>query len=245
LKSAEKRFAIERLTREERIQTAVHARELNDYLRAEFEDRRANPREDLITDLVHATIAGDGADRHLSEDELVSIFNQIFFAGQETSAHTMTAGLYYLISNPDQMARLRADPELTGNFVEETLRFLTPVNNIYRRVTADTELGGVALKAGDMVVLKYGSANHDERRFADPERFDITRANAKEHLAFGSGVHHCLGAELARKEITIAFRILLRRLKNIRLAQDAGPIRYTPNHILRGVAELQIEFEAA
>lgn len=245
LQSSIRRFDLHRLTREERIETAGQVKALNDFMRAQIRQKRAEPGDDIISDMIRATLVEDGDPRALEDRELLSIFGQVFIAGQETSAHSLTAGLYYLLTNPDQMAKLRGDPELIANFVEETLRYLTPVNNMFRRVTKDTELAGVPLKAGDMMMLKYGSGNHDDRHFPDPERFDIDRANAKDHLAFGMGIHHCLGAELARKEITTAFRLLLERLDNIRLAPDAGPIRYLPNHLLRGVAELRIEFERA
>ena len=238
-----KRFDLHRLTKEERIESAKLAMELNEYMLQQIHQKRANPGEDVLSDLVQATLVEEGDPRGLDDAELLSMFGQIFVAGQETTAHALTAGLYYLITNPDQMEKVRADPELIPNFVEETLRYLTPVNNMFRKVKVDTVLGGVELKAGDMMMLKYGSGNHDERHFPDPERFDVTRPNAREHLSFGMGIHHCLGAELARKDITLAFVALLKRMKNIRLAGGAGPIRYTPNHLLRGVAELHIEFE--
>jgi cytochrome P450 len=204
---------------------------LNDFMRAQIQMKRTRPDDDIISDMIRATLVEDGDPRPLDDMELLSIFGQVFVAGQETTAHSLTAGLYYLLTNPDQMAKVRGEPELIPNFVEETLRYLTPVNNMFRRVVKDTSLSGVELKAGDMIMLKYGSGNHDDRHFPDPERFDVPRPNAR--------------AELARKELSSAFRILLARLKNIRLARDAGPIRYTPNHPLRGVAELRIEFEAA
>jgi cytochrome P450 len=127
--------------------------------------------------------------------------------------------------------------------VEETLRFLTPTNNMWRLVTADTELGGVPLKKNDLVLLRYGSGNRDDTHFPQADRFDIARENAKSHLAFGSGIHSCLGAQLARKEIMTAFPILLERLGNIRLAHTGESLRYNPNILLRGVLELHIEFD--
>jgi len=240
-----RRFDLHLMSRDERIESARLALDLNNYMLAQIQEKRRNPGDDIISDLVRATLVEEGDPRPLDDAELLSMFGQIFVAGQETTAHSLTAGLYYLIQNPDQMQKVREDPELIPNFVEETLRYLTPVNNMFRKATRDTVLCGVAIKAGDMLMVKYGSANHDERHFPDPETFDVTRENARDHLAFGMGIHHCLGAELARKDITLGFRSLLRRLKNIRLAKDAGPIRYIPNHLLRGVAELSIEFDKA
>jgi len=245
LHSSIKRFDLDRLSREERIATARDVQELGRFMLAQIQAKRIDPGGDIISDLIQATLVEDGDGRPLDDDELLSMFNQIFVAGQETTAHALTAGLYYLIRNPDQMAALRADPELIPNFVEEALRILSPVNNMFRKVAQDTALSGVQLKAGELIMLKYGAGNHDERHFPDPDRFDVQRPNAREHLAFGMGIHRCLGAELARKEIAVAFGRLLARLDNIRLAEGAAPIRYVPNHLLRGVAELMIEFDPA
>jgi cytochrome P450 len=177
--------------------------------------------------------------------ELLSIIQQLLVAGNETTAHSLTAGLFHLIDNPDQMAAVRADPTLVANFVEETLRFLTPTNNMWRVATQDGELGGVKIAKNDLLLLRYGSGNRDETRFPDPDRFDVRRSNAREHLAFGAGIHHCIGAQLARKEMQTAFPILLSRLKNFRFAKGVNSFRYSPNILLRGVLELHIEYDRA
>jgi cytochrome P450 len=175
--------------------------------------------------------------------ELLSILQQLLVAGNETTAHSLTAGLYYLISNPDQLARVKADTGWIPGMVEETLRFLSPTNNMWRVATRDAEIGGVAIKAGEMILVRYGSANRDPRHFADPDRFDVTRDNAKSHLAFGAGIHTCIGAQLARKEMITAFPILLDRLPNIRFQDGRNSFRYSPNILLRGVLELHIAFD--
>ena len=164
-------------------------------------------------------------------------------AGNETTAHSLTAGIYYLLTNPDQMTKLTADPALIPNFVEETLRYLTPTNNMWRVATQDTEIGGVPIKKNELILLRYGSGNRDEAHFSHADAFEVGRENAKSHLAFGAGIHTCLGAQLARKEMISAFPILLKRLKNIRLAAGRNSFRFDPNILLRGVLELHINFD--
>ncbi len=208
-----------------------------------IEHKRAAPTEDVISDLVHADLAEEGDDRKMTYEELLSILQQLLVAGNETTAHTLTAGLYYLLKHPEQLARLRADPALTENFVEETLRFLSPTNNMWRVATADAEIAGVPIRRDDLILVRYGSGNRDEAKFAAPDSFDIDRENANEHLAFGAGVHTCLGAQLARKELQTAFPILLQRLKTIRLVSDDEDLQYLPSILLRGVVSLNIEFE--
>ena len=233
--------------KEQRIWCARQVNEAHQYFLQVCEARRDEPREDIVSDLVHADLELDGeeAPRKLTDGELCSILQQILVAGNETTAHTLTTGLYYLLSHPEQMERLRADDSLIENFVEESLRMLTPTNNMWRVATEDTELGGVAISKGDMLLLRFGSANRDDDTFAEGDRFDITRDNARKHLAFGGGVHLCLGQQLARKEMATAFRIILKRLQNIRLADPEQTFMYVPSILLRGVVELKIRFDAA
>jgi cytochrome P450 len=181
----------------------------------------------------------------LDYSELLSILQQLLVAGNETTAHTLTAGLYYLISNPSQMAKVLADPDLIPGLVEETLRHLSPSNNMWRVATREAEIGGVTVQAGDKILVRYGSANRDASHFVDPDRFDVTREDARSHLAFGAGIHSCIGAQLARKEMVTAFPMILERLKNLRFAQGVNAFRYSPNVLLRGVEELHLEFDPA
>ncbi|MBI1186027.1 MAG: cytochrome P450 [Alphaproteobacteria bacterium] len=219
--------------------------EFQRYFVDKIEEKRARPTDDVISDLVHADLAEEGDHRKMEYSELLSILQQLLVAGNETTAHTLTAGLMYLIANPDEMAKLRADPSLYPNLVEETLRMLSPTNNMWRVVKADHQIGDVPVKQGELVLLRYGSANRDDAKFAEADRFDITRENAKEHLAFGAGVHHCLGAYLARKEMQIAFPIVIERLSNLRFARGAESYRFIPNILMRGLAELHIAFDPA
>jgi len=230
--------------REERIDSAHKEIELQRFFLDAIAERRTTPRDDIVSDLVHASMADDEGGRPLDDAELFAIIQQIFNAGQETTAHTLTYALYQLILHPDQMAAVLADPTLIPNLVEETLRFLTPSNNMWRVVAQDTELGGVALKAGEPMLLRFGAADRDPLRFEDPDAFDVTRPNAREHLAFGAGIHTCLGMALARKEMTVALPIVLDRLRNMRFADGLNSFQYSPSPILRGVTSLHLHFDA-
>ncbi len=231
--------------KERRLECAQLIVDFQTYMLARIEEKRAKPTEDVISALVHADLSEEGDDRKMDDGELLSILQQLLVAGNETTAHTLTAGLFYLIQNPDQKAKLEAHPELMNNFIEESLRLLSPTNNMWRVVTEDTKIGDVAVHANDLVMIRYGSANRDEAKFANPDAFDIARENAKEHLAFGAGIHHCLGAYLARKEMQSAFPIVLGRLKNPRFSKGLNSFRYSPNVLMRGVLELHIEFDKA
>jgi cytochrome P450 len=225
-----------------RLDAARKIVEFQRYFVDKIEEKRAQPTDDIISDLVHADLAAEGDPRKMDYSELLSILQQLLVAGNETTAHSLTAGLYYLISNPDQMAAVLADPGLIPGFVEETLRFLTPTNNMWRVATRDAEIGGVPVKAGEMILVRYGSGNRDEAHFPQADRFDVTRENARSHLAFGAGIHTCIGASLARKEMAIAFPIILERLKNLRFQDGRNSFRYSPNILLRGVLELHLAF---
>ncbi len=229
--------------RETRLEAARRIVEFQTYFIARIEEKRARPTEDVISDLVHATLAEEGDPRGLNHAELISIIQQLLVAGNETTAHTLTAGLYYLTADPALRARLLADPALIAGFVEETLRLLSPTNNMWRVVTRDAQIGGVAVREGEVLLLRYGSGNRDGRQFPDPDRFDPDRPDARGHLAFGAGIHTCIGAQLARKEMVTAFPILLERLKNPRFAPGRNAFRYDPNILLRGVLELHIAFD--
>jgi cytochrome P450 len=229
--------------RETRIEAARRINEFQRYFIDIIEQKRAHPTEDVISDLVHATLAEEGDPRAMDYSELISIIQQLLVAGNETTAHTLTTGLYYLISDPALLARVLADRELIPGFIEETLRLLSPTNNMWRVATRDAEIGGFPVRAGEMILVRYGSGNRDERRFPDPETFDPARPDAREHLAFGVGIHTCIGAQLARKEMVTAFNIVLDRLKNPRFVPGRNEFRYSPNMLLRGVLELHVAFD--
>ena len=197
--------------------------------------------EDLVSQLVHAP-ADDG--RLLDDVELLSILGHFLVAGHETSTKMIAAGVRLLTEHPDQMAAVRADPSLCAGLVEETLRFDAPVQGMFRVATRDTEVAGVSIPAGAMLMMLYGSGNRDDAQFPHADQFDVARANARTNLAFGQGVHFCAGAPFARAEGRIGFEVLLRRLDDIRMAAGHPPLEFPPSFILRGLRELHIEFTA-
>ncbi len=229
-------------SREARIAAAHDEIALQRYLLQAIAERRSTPRDDVISDLVHATLAEQGDPRPLDDIELIGILHQIFTAGQETTAQALAYGIYQLLRHPEQLAAVQSDPALYPALVEETLRHLTPVSAMWRIVQEKTELGGETLSPGDVVLLRYASANRDEARFTCPEDFDLGRNNAHEHLAFGAGIHTCLGMALARKEMRIAFPIIVQRLRGLRLAKNDN-FSFLPSLLLRGVARLDLEFD--
>jgi cytochrome P450 len=213
--------------------------EFQKYFAARIEERRRDPHDDIISDIVHATLDGE---RPLNTAEMLSILQQLLVAGNETTTHCIAEGMLLLIRHPDQQALLRSDPSLMPNFTEEVLRLASPTANMWRVATADTTINGVAVPAGAMVQLRFSSANRDERVFADGDRLDITRPNARANLAFGHGVHMCIGASLARKELDVAFAVLIQRLDGLALACAEEDLRYPPNALLRGVERLPVTF---
>jgi cytochrome P450 len=209
------------------------------YLAKVFEDRRNTPTGDLISDLVH--VAEDGEDP-FTEHELQNLLNQLITGGYETTTSAIAHGLWLLIQHPEQYAKLREKPELLKRFVDETLRLESPVQGIMRSVTKDTLLRGVALKAGDTLILRFGAANQDPEKFECPRKFDIERKNAHAHLSFGGGIHACLGQQLARQEILIGIRVLLERLENFSIDADFPEPAYVYSLNFRPLKALPIKF---
>lgn len=206
--------------------------------------RRKNPRDDIISDLAHAKLKDpDGSERELDMFELQDLLDQLLTGGNETTTNAIGSGMMLLLQRPGLMERMRDEPSLIRNFIEESLRYETPVLHLWRVVVEDTELGGVKLPRGSNIAVGYASGNRDEAVFEDPETFDIERKKAGAHLAFGSGPHHCPGAALARQEMFSAFTILLHRLDNIRASDPDEPFRHVPSSFLRGLADLRLEFD--
>jgi cytochrome P450 len=213
--------------------------EFQRYFAARVEEAKQAPRDDILSDLVRARLEGE---RPLDLPETLSILQQLLVAGNETTASAIAEGLMLLVQHPEQQALVRDDPSLLPNLVEEVLRLATPTTNMWRKVKRDSVLGGVAIPAGSMLLLRFASANRDGAQFQDAERFDVRRANAAEHLSFGHGIHFCIGANLARKEMQVAFRALLGRLEGFRLSPGHAPPRHKPSVLLRGLVELHLEF---
>jgi cytochrome P450 len=177
--------------------------------------RREHPTDDLASAIANATINGEP----ISDMDTLSYYAIVASAGHDTTSAGIAGGLLALIQNPDQLARLQADPSLMGTAVEEIIRWVVPVKEFMRTAQADTEVRGVPIKKGDAVLLSYVSANRDEEVFDDPDKFDVGR-DPNKHLSFGYGVHFCLGASLARMEINSFLTELIPRIKTVELAGD-------------------------
>jgi cytochrome P450 len=203
-----------------------------------FEEKRKNPKDDLISGLVRAEEAGD----MLSEDELLGMVFLLLVAGHETTVNLIGNGMLALLQHPDQLQKLREDPSLIKPAIEELLRYDGPVETSTERFAReDIAIGGTVIPKGEMVMVVIASADHDPERFANPDALDVTRADNK-HVAFGKGIHFCLGAPLARMEGQIAINTLLRRMPELRLADSPESLTWRPGIVLRGLKGLPVEF---
>ena len=206
--------------------------------------RQQQPENDIITDLANATILEDpdAEPLPLTMFELQDLLDQLLTGGNETTTNALGSALMLLLQNPGSIEKLQAQPELIRNFIEEALRVETPVLHLFRVATQDTQIGDVAIPKGSTILLGYASANRDEDVFNEPELFDLEREKPGAHLAFGSGPHHCPGAALARQELYSTFVILLKRLKDIRVANPEEKFSHVPHSFLRGLATLELKF---
>jgi len=226
--------------------------EYSTYVNEIIEDRRKQPREDLVSVLVNAKdrgllvtfqedaerFGGDPDFMELANDELIKLCVVLLVAGNETTRNALSGGMQLLIENPEVQSHLRAHPEEIPAAVEELLRLVSPVHSFSRTVTRDTEVGGKRLRAGDKVLLVYPSANRDAEEFPDADRLDVGRR--PHHLAFGIGPHYCLGANLARMEMRVAFAEILRRLGPMEYAGE-GPV-LQPSALVRACTEMRVRF---
>jgi len=212
--------------------------EAQHYLAKLFEERRANPNDDILSALLADSAEGD---EPLTMPELQNLMNQLITGGYTTTADSIANAMLLLIENPDQMELLRNDRSLLRNFAEEALRHSSSVQGLFRRTTVETELSGVTIPANSIIHTRYGSANWDENVFPEPEKFDITRENASKHLAFSRGPHFCVGQPLAIQELMIGFDRILDRLDNIQLAPGAT-IQRTGGLIFYSLVDLPITF---
>ncbi len=212
-----------------------------------IEDRRHQPRKDVLTDLALATYP-DGSTPAVTSVVRTSTF--LFAAGQETTARLLAAALKHLAEHPELQDELRADPDRIPDFLEEVLRIESPVKTDFRLARRSTSIGGVEVAAGTPVMLLNGAANRDPRHFECPAELRVDRPNARTHIAFGRGAHSCPGGPLARAEGRISIERILDRTRNIRLSEEHhGPpgarrFQYEPTWILRGLTSLHIEFDA-
>jgi cytochrome P450 len=223
-----------------------------EFLYAQFseyvEEKRRNPSDDVLTGLATATFP-DGSLPEVID--VVRVAANVFAAGQETTVRLLANGLQVLGEQPELQARLRTERDLIPNFIEETLRYESPVKGDFRLNRTATMVGGVDIPPGTTVMVLNAAANRDPRRFASPEVFDVERANARQHIAFGHGAHTCPGAPLARAEGVVSIERILDRMHDIRINEaEHGPpgarrYRYAPTYILRGLTALHLEFTPA
>jgi cytochrome P450 family 142 subfamily A polypeptide 1 len=208
------------------------------YAAASLAERRLRPRDDLISILAHGEVDGD----RLSDDEILQESLLILIGGDETTRHVMTGGMLELLRRPEQKQRLVDDPRLIPSAVEEMLRWISPIQNMNRTATRDTELHGQQIREGDRLLLLYPSANRDAAAFERAGEFDVTR-NPNRHVAFGGfGTHHCLGASLARLELRVLLEELLRRMPEIAL--DEGELHTRPSNFIVGLESMPVRFTA-
>ena len=206
------------------------------FARAAIAERRAQPRDDLMSVLVHAEVDGD----RLDDDEIVHESLLILIGGDETTRHVISGGMYQLLADPEQKQKLLDDPSAIPTAVEEMLRWVSPIKNMARTVTRDTVLSGRRLEEGQKLLLLYPSANRDEDVFVDPFRFDVQR-RPNEHVAFGFGTHFCLGNSLARLELVCMFEHLVRRLPDMELVDGDEPA-HRPANFISGYERMPVRF---
>jgi cytochrome P450 len=232
-------------TEEQAIWSTEMEIEAQHYFQTVFDRLRAQPDDTLLSDLVNTVIPEWG--RPLNDNELhAEMMADTFVGGSETSTNALAFGVMLLIQNPDVWARLKAGSERDlAVFVEEVIRLEGPVQGLFRTARVDVELHGVTIPAGSIINIRYAAANRDQRHFDCPADVDLDRHSAKSHLGFGVGMHYCLGAPLARRELMIGFGTALRRFESMSFAQDPPDLTVAPNFCLRALQQLQIEFTPA
>ncbi|MCW3464516.1 cytochrome P450 family protein [Chitinophaga nivalis] len=208
------------------------------YLKEAFDYRRANPGDDLISEMLRQRDQGDS----LTDEELYAMIFLLLIAGHETTAHLISNSIFTLLTNPEQLELLQQEPQLIGAAVEEMLRHSGPVlTSSMRRALVDVEVDGVTIPAGDGVLVVIASANMDENKFHEPETFDIRRTDNR-HITFGYGAHFCLGAALARMEAEIAIGTLLERLPDLQFDPEVDVLEWRSNILIRGLKKLPLIF---
>ena len=225
---------------ERELECARQTVDFQHYFARKIEEVRESPGANILSALV-AQMDGEAA---LTTEEVLNLMEQLLTGGNETTTNTIAAGLLLLIDHPDQEAKLRANPGLIGNFVEEVLRVETPVQGLFRIATADVAVGDVTIPKGAIVMLRHGAVNRDPAKFDDPDRFDVERSNAGAQLAFGAGVHFCPGAMLARQELASAFTMLLNRFGAFQLTCSRDELAYGDSFFLRGLKWLDVRLTA-
>lgn len=218
--------------------------EAQHYFQPKFEALRKHPDDTLLSDMVNRVIPEWG--RPLTDNELhAEMMADTFVGGSETTTNAIAYGVKLLIENPSVWQQLKSDPEqYLRNFCEEVLRLEGPVQGLFRIAAQDIELHGVKIPAGAMINVRYAAANRDERAFERPQELDLDRDKPGRHLSFGSGIHHCLGAPLARRELYWSFRALIDCVDELHFIEGANTFTQAASFSLRALEELQIKFTA-
>jgi cytochrome P450 len=227
------------LSEEREIVVAKEEVALQQYLLKHLDEKRRNPGEDVLTDMLNARTR-DGEPLPLSE--IVGLSEHLIVGGHETATSALAAGMAILAQDPAIAAELRTDPSLVENFVEEVLRTESPSQGFFRIAVRDHEIRGVMIPKGAMVHIRFAAANRDPEQFENPATFDLRRTNAKTHLAFSQGVHHCIGSPYARLELNTAFRSLLAAFDDIRLTSGHTTLSHVPGLSLRTLKALHISY---
>lgn len=228
-----------RVSPEKRLEFARDIVEMQKFFAERIEEAREAPTETLLSDLVHVDVDGVS----LTMAELLSLLQQLLVAGNETTTNALGSAMVRLTQDQQLQERLRKNPRLIAGFVEETLRLDAPLQRLFREAKRDVEIGGVSIPKGATLQLVWGSGNLDERRYEAPEEIRLDREHIRQHLTFGFGIHYCVGHLLARAELNIAYRLILQRMKNIRLADTDDAVVVEPHFIAQGPKRVEINFD--
>ena len=237
---------LEPLTEAEMMDCMGLVADLQHYLVGALERRRAAPRDDLLTDIAHATIDLGQGEAPLRRHEQLGLLEALIVAANDSTANALSLGMLRLVEFPDVAARIRDEPKQIEPFVEESLRYESAVQTNFRTAREDVCLAGVQIHKGALVLLCWGAANRDPQLFADPDGFSTDRPALRSHLAFGGGIHTCAGAALARQELLESFEILLRRLECFRLQDGCRmpDLCRSGGLVTHGLARLPIRFDS-
>ena len=227
------------LSIEERLALCKEQIELQKYLASARAKYLAEPGESYFSRLAHAEVEGD----RLTEAQFVNVAEQLLVAGNETTTNGIAHGVVRALRQPEILDQIKADPSLIANYVEEILRLHAPSPHLYREVMEEVDLGGVSLEKGDIVLLSYLAGNYDPARYDHPERIDLKRSGIKNHLAFGRGIHFCVGNQLARSEMRISLARLFARLNNLRFSPDWEEPGIAPIYHVHAVDSLHVRFD--
>jgi cytochrome P450 len=230
------------LSAQERLEKARVHKEFCDYLGDAVRASAQKPSADLLSKIIQARDLDDPEHSMLTFEEQVSVLSTLIIGGLETSKSVISAAVYLLLMHPETLAKVRVDPTLIPKVIEETLRVRSPVLGLYRTTKQPLRIGDVEIPKGARVQLLYGSANRDSSIFSHPDEFDIHRPDVQKHVAFGRGIHFCIGAPLARLDIKIAIGRLLERLPNLRL-KDPERCQFNSNIVMWGPTRIEVEWD--